>query len=1067
MANVQITQLPQAQTLTGTESVPIVQNGVTVQTTVGAITSGPALTQTFLTVTNQPSLANSRYFSTDANLTLTDNGPQSTLVIGLNGAITTLNTMSAGIVVKTGSLQFTPRQIQTTGAGITVSNGDGIAGNPTIGLSGLPLILAQATGSGLLSLSSGTSLSPVTITGVANQIGVSNGTGVGGNPTIYIANNPVIPGTEAMQIPSGTTAQRPTVPTNGDMRYNTDSNNFEFYDNSTWISFGSGDGTVTSVSGTVDQINVVNPSIAPVVSLADNPIVPGTNGMTIPAGSTSQRNGADGTLRYNTDTETFEGKANGVWGAIVTGSGVTSVDVSGGTTGLTTSGGPITSAGTITLGGTLSPSNGGTGATSLTGYLKGNGTSAFTASATIPTTDLSGTITNSQLANSSVTYNGVTVALGASGTITAATTAALTVGTGLQLNSGTTFDGSVAKTISIDSTVATLSGSQTLTNKSISGATNTLSNIPNGALDNSSITIGSSSISLGGTLTTIAGLTLTTPTISSILNTGTLTLPISTDTLVGRATTDTLTNKTIDGLTNTLTNIQNSSLANSSITIGTTAISLGSSSLTLGGLTSVEVTQDPATALQLATKQYVDTLVSSGITYHTPVKYEVPNTTGNLTATYNNGTSGVGATLTNAGTQTAFTPDGIIASIGDRILIYNQTNAYENGVYEVTDVGSGSTNWVLTRTTDADSYGLKDPNALGGGDAFFVSSGNTGAGETYVCNTTGTITFGTTPINFVQVSSAQVYSAGTGLTLTNTTFSITNTGVSASTYGSASQVPVFAVNAQGQLTSATNTSIAIAGSQITSGTVGSSYISGSYTGITGVGTLTAGTWNASVIGEAYGGTGQSSYAVGDMIYATGSTTLSKLTIGTNGYVMTSSGTAPQWTQQSSLSVGTATNLAGGTTGAVPYQSGASTTTFLSLGTTNFVLTAGATAPQYVAQSTLSVGAATNVSGGTAGALVYNTGAGATTFLNLGTTNYVLTAGASAPQYVAQSTLSVGSATNATNAANVAVTSSTTNADFYLTFVSATSGNQAEYVNSSIKCNPSTGAITGGISGGTF
>ena len=76
-----------------------------------------------------------------------------------------------------------------------------------------------------------------------------------------------------------------------------------------------------------------------------------------------------------------------------TGSGsVTSIDVSGGTTGLSFSGGPVTTSGTITLGGTLGVGSGGTGATSLTGYLVGNGTSAVTATSTIPTSNLSGTI---------------------------------------------------------------------------------------------------------------------------------------------------------------------------------------------------------------------------------------------------------------------------------------------------------------------------------------------------------------------------------------------------------------------------------------------------------------------------------------------------------------------------------------------------------------------------------------------------------------------------------------------------------------------------------------------------
>ena len=101
---------------------------------------------------------------------------------------------------------------------------------------------------------------------------------------------------------------------------------------------------------------------------------------------------------------------------------------------------------------------------------------------------------------------------------------------------------------------------------------------------------------------------------------------------------------------------------------------------------------------------------------------------------------------------------------------------------------------------------------------------------------------------------------------------------------------------------------------------------------------------------------------------------------------------------------------------------------------------------------------------TAGDLLYASGTTALSKLALGTSNYVLTAGASAPQYVAQSTLSVGSATNATN---VGITADSTNATNYLTFVSATTGNLPQLVNSGITCNPSTGKITGGISGGTF
>jgi hypothetical protein len=186
---------------------------------------------------------------------------------------------------------------------------------------------------------------------------------------------------------------------------------------------------------------------------------------------------------------------------------------------------------------------------------------------------------------------------------------------------------------------------------------------------------------------------------------------------------------------------------------------------------------DPTASLQAATKQYVDTIAAAGIHYHTPARVEAP---ANLPSTYDNGTSGVGATLTNSGTQVAIVIDGIALSSSDRVLVYQQTDPAHNGVYTVTTVGSVSTNWVLTRATDADSYGPSDPDALGQGDAFFISAGDTGAGETYVMTTVGTITFGTTGIVFTQISATAIYSAGTGLTLTGQEFSL-NTPVASAT----------------------------------------------------------------------------------------------------------------------------------------------------------------------------------------------------------------------------------------------------------------------------------------------
>jgi hypothetical protein len=219
------------------------------------------------------------------------------------------------------------------------------------------------------------------------------------------------------------------------------------------------------------------------------------------------------------------------------------------------------------------------------------------------------------------------------------------------------------------------------------------------------------------------------------------------------------------------------------------------------------------------------------------------------------------------------------ADNGTRILVKDQSNGAENGVYTLTQAGNSSPGapFILTRSTDMDTVGT-GVDQIDEGDFFLVTGGTANINTAWVQQTAPPITIGTTPIIFQQFSAPITYTAGTGLNESPSyTFNIANTGVSAATYGSASQVPVFAVNAQGQLTTVTNTAIAIAAgavsglapsattdttnsANITSGTLPSGRLSGGYTAVTGVGTLTAGTWNADTIQIAYGGTGATTVA---------------------------------------------------------------------------------------------------------------------------------------------------------------------------------------------------------------
>lgn len=248
MANIQISQLPASSPLTGSEVVPVVQNGVTVRTTTGAIASASQTGYSYLTVNQEPNLANSRSIQGGTGIGLVDGGPQNPLTIELNGASASLEAAGTGFISKTGGSNVIARTFTAVNGGIAITNGDGVAGNPQISAAGVLQDIVDLSGTGILALNNTSAVTMLQIQGTASQIDVASGAGPS-DPTISIAANPVIPGSEGITVPAGDTAARPSLPNAGELRYNSQLGVFEGYISSGWAQFATGaaTGTVTSV----------------------------------------------------------------------------------------------------------------------------------------------------------------------------------------------------------------------------------------------------------------------------------------------------------------------------------------------------------------------------------------------------------------------------------------------------------------------------------------------------------------------------------------------------------------------------------------------------------------------------------------------------------------------------------------------------------------------------------------------------------------------------------------------------------------------------------------------------
>jgi hypothetical protein len=534
--------------------------------------------------------------------------------------------------------------------------------------------------------------------------------------------------------------------------------------------------------------------------------------------------------------------------------------------------------------------------------------------------DVSGTTSLALIATgvTAGTYGSATaipvITVDSKGRLTSASTASISTSLAIAGNTGTdtivlgtdtlTISGSGALSTSVNSTTNTLTVSAADASTTVKGVASFDANsfsvssgavsiktagVTNTQLVNSSITLGTTSVSLGASTTTLAGLTSVTSTnfVGALSGNSSTTTALQTARTIAISGPITGTATSFDGTANITIPVTALDVGHANVT-GTLPVVRGGTGVTTSTGTGSNVLSDspsltgtptaPTAAAgtnttQLATTAFVTAAVDaarSGLDVKQSVRAA---TTANITL---------------SGTQTI---DGVALAVNDRVLVKDQTTGSQNGIYVV---ASGA--W--SRSTDADT------NAKVTAGLFtFVEEGTVNADSGWILTTDGTITLGTTSLVFAQFSGAGQITAGAGLTKTGNTLNVgAGTGITVNaddvaltgqalafhnlaTNGIVARTGAGAVTAR--TISGTTNRVTVTNGDGVSGNptidIASTYV-GQNT-ITTLGTITTGTWNGTAIGAIYGGTGLTTYATGDIIFASAANTLARRSIGTDGQVL--------------------------------------------------------------------------------------------------------------------------------------------------------------------------------------